>query len=155
MQIPEWQILPFCTQDAKGIAALEKICFSAPWSAQMILESAKNGHLFFVAKRDGQICGYCGLQIVLDEGYLTNLAVSPEMRRKGLGRALLCRLDEVAIERGLSFLTLEVRASNAVAKALYASAGFCPVGRRPGFYSAPKEDAILMTKEFKHENSGH
>jgi ribosomal-protein-alanine N-acetyltransferase len=153
--MPHFEIFSFSAADAAAMAELETVCFSSPWTAEMILSSFKNGDLFFVAKSGDTLCGYCGLQVVLDEGYLLNLAVAPAWRRKGIGKALLARLCKVATEQNLRFLTLEVRASNQAALALYAASGFSVAGRRTGFYTAPKEDAILMTKEFEHENSGH
>jgi ribosomal-protein-alanine N-acetyltransferase len=82
---------------------------------------------------------------VLDEGYITNVAVSPLHRRKGIAAKLLAELRAQAEEKELSFITLEVRASNVPAIALYEGAGYVPVGTRRNFYSAPKEDALLMT----------
>ena len=90
-----------------------------------------------------------GCQTVLDEGYITNVAVSPDCRRQGIGRALIAELAERAKRAGLAFVTLEVRASNTPAIALYEGAGFKPVGVRKNFYTAPSEDAVLMTLYLK------
>ena len=84
-------------------------------------------------------------QILLDEGYITNVAVSPDCRRQGVGRALIAALTAAARTQRLAFVTLEVRASNAPAIALYEGAGFVRVGVRKNFYAAPTEDAVLMT----------
>ena len=93
-----------------------------------------------------EVVGFAGMQQVLDEGYITNIAVAESCRRKGLGRAMLGALIDHCRESGASFLTLEVRQSNAPAIALYESMGFLPEGRRKNFYRQPTEDAILMTK---------
>ena len=86
--------------------------------------------------------------VVLDEGYITNVAVRPECRRNGIAQKLLQVFLDFAQAHKLAFLTLEVRASNYGAIALYGSRGFRSVGRRKNYYEHPKEDAIIMTKEF-------
>ena len=94
--------------------------------------------------------GYAGLHVVLDEGYIANVAVEEAARRHGVAGALLdvyCRFGQ----QHLSFLTLEVRESNKAAIGLYLKHGFEEVARRKSFYSDPKEDAIIMTREFTHE----
>lgn len=130
-----------------ALAALEAACFSAPWSENALREELENPNaLFWVAEdTDGAVCGYIGCQTVLDEGYIANVAVSPARRRRGVGRLLVDALTARAVQAGLAFLTLEVRVSNAPAIALYEKAGFRPVGKRKNYYSAPKEDALLMT----------
>ena len=96
---------------------------------------------------EGNILGYAGLHVVLDEGYIDNIAVQPDARRHGVASALLdvyCRFGAV----NLAFLTLEVRASNAPAIGLYEKYGFQRAGLRPGYYQQPREDAVIMTREF-------
>ena len=85
---------------------------------------------------------------MLDEGYINNVAVRPDCRRMGIATALLEALRRQGLEKGLSFLTLEVRESNRGARALYAGLGFAEAGQRRGYYLHPKEDAIIMTLEF-------
>ena len=128
-----------------ALAELEKQCFHAPWSENMLREELGGG-IFLVAEQDGQVQGYVGCQTVLDEGYITNVAVFPDCRRRGIAEALLHELLRRAEEKGLAFVTLEVRASNAPAIALYEKLGFAPVGVRKNYYSAPVEDGVLMTK---------
>lgn len=132
-----------------ALAAIEQACFAAPWSQDMLREELGKG-LFLVAERDGQAVGYVGCQTVLDEGYITNVAVSPDCRRQGVARALIDELLSRARAQGLAFVTLEARASNAPAIALYEGAGFVRVGVRKEFYTSPREDAVLMTR-FLHE----
>ena len=127
-----------------ALAEIEKACFHAPWSETMLREELGKG-IFLVAEQDGKTAGYVGCQAVLDEGYITNVAVSPDFRRQGIARALIAKLLAQAKAAGLSFVTLEVRESNAPAIALYAGAGFAPVGTRKNFYSNPTENAVLMT----------
>ena len=102
-------------------------------------------HEFIATMDGGRVLGYVGLMYVLDEGYISNVAVHPEARRQGIGDALIDALAAKAAELELAFLTLEVRESNAPAIALYAKHGFHPVGKRKNYYDAPKEDAVLMT----------
>ena len=107
---------------------------------------------FLVALDDNdKVAGYAGLQAVLDEGYITNVAVRPDCRRQGIAGKLL----QVFLDFGnhLAFLSLEVRASNYDAIALYGSRGFRSVGRRKNYYEHPREDAIIMTKEFEHHGA--
>ena len=130
-----------------ALAEIEQACFHAPWSETMLREELGKG-IFLVAERDGKAAGYVGCQTVLDEGYITNVAVSPDFRRQGIARALIAELIKQAQEKGLAFVTLEVRESNAAARALYAGAGFVPVGTRKNFYSNPTENAVLMTINF-------
>ena len=127
-----------------ALAELEKQCFHAPWSEKMLREELGGG-IFLVAEQDGEVQGYVGCQTVLDEGYITNVAVSPDFRRRGAARRLIAELIARAKEKGLAFVTLEVRESNAPAIALYTGAGFTPVGKRKNFYSNPTENAVLMT----------
>lgn len=134
--------------DVPQVAAIERQCFPDPWSERMLREHLDNQCAAALVARgeDGTILGYGGLLVVLDEGYITNIAVAESCRRKGLGRAMLGALIDHCRESGASFLTLEVRQSNAPAIALYKSMGFLPEGRRKNFYRQPTEDAILMTK---------
>ncbi len=137
----------FLPGDEEAIARLEEECFSEPWSEKAIIESADNGTLFFVFEEDRSILGYAGLQIVLDEGYVTNIAVTASARKKGIGSALTEKIISAGKEKKLSFVTLEVRFSNTAAVSLYEKFGFKTVGKRKNFYTAPKEDALIMTLE--------
>ena len=137
-------VVPMQERHLAALAEIEKVCFHAPWSADMLREELGKG-LFLVAERDGVAVGYVGCQTVLDEGYITNVAVSPDGRRQGVGRALIGTLVSHAGAQGLAFVTLEARTSNMPAIALYENAGFQKVGVRKNFYTAPVEDALLMT----------
>lgn len=129
-----------------AIAQIERECFHDPWSENGLREELESENNLFLAALEGEtVVGYVGCQTVLDEGYITNVAVSPLQRRKGIAAKLLAELRAQAEEKELSFVTLEVRASNVPAIALYEGAGYVPVGTRRNFYSAPKEDALLMT----------
>ena len=134
--------------DAGELARLEAACFAHPRSEAALLGEIgqPERYLLVAAKQAGELLGYAGLEYVLDEGYLTDVAVFPAVRRQGVGRSLLLELDQRGRELGLSFLTLEVRAGNAAAIALYRSLGYKEAGRRRGFYTDPREDALLMTK---------
>lgn len=131
------------------IAGIERECFSLPWTERM-LRSQLDGErcVFLAALEGGTVLGYAGLAHVLDEGYISNVAVAPAYRRRGVARALVTELAQRARALSLSFLTLEVREGNAPAIALYARHGFRVVGRRRGYYEKPREDALLMTLEF-------
>ena len=144
------RILPMNADHLDQVAELERICFSTPWSRNMLAEELENAlSAFLVAVDDGEnVVGYAGVQVVLDEGYITNVAVRPDCRRQGIAGKLLQVFLDFAQGNRLAFLTLEVRASNAAAIALYESRGFQAAGRRKNYYEHPREDAIIMTKEF-------
>ena len=146
------RIVPMTADHLDEVAELERICFSVPWSRNMLAEELDNLlSAFLVALDDsGKVVGYAGVQVILDEGYITNVAVRPECRRQGIAAKLLQVFLDFARANQLAFLTLEVRASNYDASALYGSRGFRSVGRRKNYYEHPKEDAIIMTLEFDH-----
>ena len=146
------RIVPMTADHLDEVAELERICFPDPWSRNMLAEELDNAlSAFLVALNDeGRVAGYAGLQVVLDEGTITNIAVRPECRRQGVARQLLDVFLNFARGNRLAFLTLEVRASNYGAIALYGELGFRSVGRRKNYYEHPREDALIMTKEFDY-----
>lgn len=130
------------------IELLEKQCFSVPWSRQALISQLPDDMHFFIAafNDSGRVLGYVGMMYVLDEGYISNVAVSPEYRRLGIADKLIESLIKRANEKNLSFVTLEVRESNLPAIELYRKNGFSDVGMRKNYYNKPTENAILMTK---------
>lgn len=135
-------------QDTPYIAELEKICFSVPWSKEALDESlGKSEYTFLVAEIEGAPAGYAGMIRALDEGDITDVAVFPRYRGKGVAYALIKALCEKAKVLGVAQLFLEVRESNAAALALYEKAGFKRIGLRKNFYDAPRENAVLMSCE--------
>ena len=130
------RIVPMTADHLDEVAELERICFTTPWSRNMLAEELDNYLSAFLVALDDQdhVVGYAGLQAVLDEGYITNVAVRPDCRKQGVAGK-------------------EVRASNYDAIALYGSRGFRSVGRRKNYYEHPREDAIIMTKEFEHHGT--
>ena len=140
----------------KDIAKLEKVCFSCPWSEQTITDAYKTGTRFFVAVKNNTVLGYVGISAIIDEGYITNIAVFPEYRKTGVATALLEHLFSFAKQNNLSFISLEVRESNTPAITLYEKFGFLVEGKRKNFYTSPTEDALIMTKRFeKNEDFSH
>lgn len=145
------EIVRMKQEHTAAAAELERLCFAKPWSEDALCEECDNPNaVFLVAVSGGDVLGYCGMHVVLDECYMDNVAVSPNHRREGVGRALVTALCEKARQRHAAFLTLEVRPSNSAAVRLYQSLGFVEVGRRTAFYSAPTEDALLLTKTFEY-----
>ena len=139
-------IRPAAESDLPALAALELACFSHPWSEKSLAATLDSGRsLFLLAEQAGEPLGYLGMEYVLDEGGITNVAVFPAYRRQGIADALIKELLRRAGGLGLATVTLEVRAGNAAAIALYQKNGFVPVGCRKNYYTAPTEDAILMT----------
>ena len=147
-------IVPMHADHLDEIAALERICFSRPWSRKMLAEELDNQCAAFLTALDavtGKVVGYAGLLVVADEGYITNVAVLPEYRRRGVAARLLQVFCDFAAGQKLAFLTLEVRPSNEAAIALYTGFGFTERGRRRNYYDLPKEDALILTRDFAQE----
>lgn len=147
-----YEIVPMDRSHVPQIAALEKACFSTPWSEAMLEDALFDTQASFIVAEDGEgnVLGYAGLHVVMDEGYIDNIAVEPDARRHGVASALLdvyCRFGAA----NLAFLTLEVRASNAPAIGLYEKYGFQQAGLRKGYYQRPREDAVIMTRTFPHD----
>lgn len=138
----------FKKEHLDSVCELERLCFSNPWSRRD-LESQINSDtsFFLVAVENGRVTGYMGLQIFSGEGYVTNVAVHPDFRRRGTAAALISQ----QLKNKMDFITLEVRESNAPAVSLYEKFGFEKIGVRPNFYTAPEENAIIMTKVLKNQ----
>ena len=131
------------------VALIEKLCFSEPWSEESLGLLLRDGNFGVVCVNDGRAVAYGGMTCCLDEGAVTNIAVHPELRRKGLGRQIVRAMLREAEKRGIKTVFLEVRESNSAARTLYASEGFLEIGRRKNFYRAPTEDAIAMAYYFE------
>ena len=131
------------------IAELEKICFSDPWSETSIASELNNKlSLWMVAIDNERVVGYVGSQTILGETDMMNIAVHPDYRKQGIGTALIVELIGELELRGSHSLMLEVRASNTPAISVYEKLGFIEVGRRKNYYRNPKEDALIMRKEW-------
>ena len=134
----------------KAVADLEKICFSDPWSENSVASELKNKlALWLVAEEEGRVAGYIGSQTCGDESDVMNVAVHPDFRRRGMAEALVNALVAELKAMDSHCLTLEVRASNVPAIALYEKLGFSEIGRRKNYYRNPKEDALIMRKEWE------
>ena len=136
-------IKPFEEKYLDDVYEIEKACFSHPWTREDLKKQLDidTSH-FLVAVENEKAVGYMGLQIFSGEGYVTNIAVLPRYRQRGIATALI----EKQLENPMDFITLEVRESNTPAIRLYEKAGFKNVGTRPNFYTDPVENAIIMTK---------
>lgn len=131
-----------------AVAELEKLCFSDPWSEGSIASELNNPlSLWLIAVVDGRVAGYIGSQSVPPEADVMNVAVYPEFRRQGIAEALVRALVAELHARNHESLTLEVRASNVHAIALYQKLDFVQVGRRPNYYRHPREDALILQKK--------
>ena len=133
------------------IAQLEAQCFSDPWSEKSVASELENPlSLWLVAEENGQVFGYVGSQTVLDESDMMNVAVDSGHRRQGIARALIEALIAELSKMGSRCLRLEVRVSNENARALYARMGFQQLGLRKNYYHNPKEDALILGKEWEN-----
>ena len=132
------------------VAALEKLCFSDPWSETSVASELDNPlSLWLIAEEEGTVLGYVGSQTVLDETDMMNIAVRPECRCRGIAAALIGELVNQLREHGSHVLRLEVRESNVPAIALYESMGFTQLGLRKNYYRNPKENALILGKEWE------
>ncbi len=143
------EILRMNESHVDGVAALEKLCFSDPWPVAAIMPELTNPlSLWLVAVEDGQVIGYVGSQSVMGWSDMMNLAVAAQYRRQGIAGKLVMELITQLKLQQVTCLTLEVRASNEPAISLYTRLGFCEVGRRPNYYYHPREDALILRKEW-------
>ena len=129
------------------VAELERLCFSSPWSEKALEEELENENAVFLVSED--VSGYVGCHFVCGDGAMTNLAVHPDHRRKGIAKALLTALEDEGRKLGAEAISLEVRKSNLSAIRLYEQMGYKTVGERPNFYTKPTENAVLMTLEIR------
>ena len=143
------QVRSMRREDVDAVVEIETEAFSSPWRKETFAELVDRPALEMLVMEhpDEGIVGYAVLWCIMDQGELANLAIVPRMRNRGLGTRLMARVIELARERGVAAMYLEVRESNAHALQLYRRFGFSEVGRRRGYYDRPKEDArILMAK---------
>ena len=134
----------------KEVAELETLCFRDPWSENSVRQELTNPlSLWLVAVEEGRVAGYVGSQTVMGETDMMNVAVHPDFRRRGVAEKLILVLCEKLRQAESHCLTLEVRASNAPAIHLYEKLAFSQIGRRPGYYRNPREDALILRKEWE------
>lgn len=140
---------PMRLRDLGEILKIEKLSFTTPWSKQAFLsELLDNDRAYYlVAKVNDRPVGYIGIWLVAGEGHVTNIAVHPDYRRRGIGNQLLLAIEKLALERGVNRLTLEVRVSNEGAQRLYRKLGYMPAGIRRRYYRDNDEDALIMWKD--------
>ncbi|HJQ99934.1 MAG TPA: ribosomal protein S18-alanine N-acetyltransferase [Candidatus Polarisedimenticolaceae bacterium] len=134
--------------DVPEVLAIERRSFATPWTEENFRHEVGANPVAVnrVLRAEGVVAGYVSAYVVAGELQVNDIAVAPEMRRRGFGRQLLDDVMAIARERGAAFATLEVRPSNAAARALYAARGFVEVGRRPGYYPESGEDALLLER---------
>ena len=139
-------IVPMRTDHLDTVVAIELQSSPEPWSRGIFEEELRDtaNRSFQVAVVDGTVVGFCSLLMQLAEGHIANIAVEPVMRGRRVGARLLLQAARVAIARGATAMTLEVRVSNVGARRLYQWFGFAPAGVRPRYYRSNNEDALIM-----------
>ena len=144
------KIVTMTADHVSQVAALEAICFHDPWSEKSVASELNNPLSLWLVALDGdRLAGYVGSQSVLGESDMMNVAVHPDYRRQGIAEQLCLALVEALKEKGNHCLTLEVRSSNEPAKALYEKLGFGQIGLRKNYYRNPREDALILRKEWE------
>ena len=145
MAVKELDFREMAPEDADAVEVVEKACFSIPWSRDSFWKEAANENTLYLLALDGErVIGYAGCWISFEECQITNVAILPEYRGQGIGTKLFGAIIEAVKAKGVTAMTLEVRPSNAPARALYARYGFKDAGRRPHYYQDDGEDAIIM-----------
>ena len=139
-------VRPMVMTDVDGVMAVEHDSFLTPWSRSAFEEELAQNRLarYIVAVENGEIVGYAGTWLVINEAHVTNVAVSGQRRREGIGRLLMQKLMELARDNDMESMTLEVRVSNAAARHLYEQLGFVEAGIRKNYYTETKEDALIL-----------
>jgi ribosomal-protein-alanine N-acetyltransferase len=133
-------------EDIPAVLAIESLSFSSAWPTNAFQNELRDNKLahYFVGRVDGRIVAYGGIWVILEDSHITTIAVHPDQRGKRLGEEMLVHLLDEAIERGASWITLEVRETNDVAQKLYRKYGFTVVSTRRGYYSDNNESALVM-----------
>lgn len=149
--VPGMTVEPFAPCHAQGMSELERLCFAEPWSERALLDmyTSPNAAAFVCVDAGGAVAAYAGMEYVLDEGQIINVATHPDFRRRGCAGALMRELESYSAERGVASLWLDVRLSNLPAQALYVKLGYSPAGTRRHYYRFPAEDALEMVKYLK------
>lgn len=138
---------PLSKKHINDILEIEKSCFAIPWSRASMENELKNNMAVYVAAvEDGRVAGYGGMWHIVNEGHITNIAVREDCRRRGIATMIINRMLEIAEEKEMIGITLEVRMSNTAAKSLYTKLGFKLEGIRPEYYEDNREDALIMWK---------
>ncbi|MDD3223977.1 MAG: ribosomal protein S18-alanine N-acetyltransferase [Clostridium sp.] len=141
------EISPFNEKYIDKILEIEKESFFDPWSKDSMEKELNNSFAkYIIALYKGEVIGYAGMWLILDEGHITNIAVAKKYRGIGAGSLLVEGLIDICKKRYITSMTLEVRKSNTTAHNLYEKYGFCDEGIRKGYYADTKEDAIIMWK---------
>ena len=148
-----FKIRPMEPQDLIAVWEIERLCFSIPWTKNAFLIEISDNRCarYLVAHIGGKVIGYGGMWLMIDEAHITNIAVHPSFRKKGVGHAVLKALIDVALRNDADKMTLEVRVSNREALSLYESMGFVGAGIRKRYYSDNNEDALIMWKTIDNE----
>lgn len=143
------EVLKMTLDQIDEIMVVENLSFRIPWSRDAFVQEITNNKFaeYFAAKVDGRVVGYAGMWKVIDEGHITNVAVHPDYRGNGVGKALIEHLINVAKNGGITRMTLEVRKSNLTAQGLYGKFGFKACGFRKAYYADNNEDAMIMWKD--------
>ncbi|HEX2040041.1 MAG TPA: ribosomal protein S18-alanine N-acetyltransferase [Acidimicrobiales bacterium] len=145
----EVQLVPMRRRHLRAVLRIESQVYPRPWSLSLFVSelALRSTRVYYVARVDGYVVGYCGVMLAGDDAHVTTLAVDPAWQRRGIATRLLLNAVRLATQRGARHLTLEVRVSNVPAQALYRRFGFRPAGVRKGYYVETNEDALVMWAE--------
>lgn len=142
-------VRPLYPDDLKAILEIERVSFATPWSLEAFKTELKDNEYarYLCLELEGQVIGYMGLWFILDEGHITNIAITPNHRGQHWGEFLMRSVMEKMLEQGMARMTLEVRVTNSPAQSLYKRLGFVTAGVRKGYYADTGEDALIMWAE--------
>ncbi|HPY36875.1 MAG TPA: ribosomal protein S18-alanine N-acetyltransferase [Clostridia bacterium] len=141
----EYKFRPMSVEDIPFVAQMEQVCFTSPWSERMLRAELKNRFAhYIVLETETDLIAYAGMWIMFNEAHITNVAVMPQYRRRGLGRSIMLECMKKALSLGATQMSLEVRVSNQAARNLYSNLGFTSEGRRKRYYEDTGEDALIL-----------
>lgn len=143
---PHIEIAPMSEQDIDDIVELESLCFNVPWSRDAFVNELTQNEraMYIIARHNNNVVAYAGMWKIFEEGHITNIAVHPQYRRKGVGSQLIEYMINMARKNNIKRMTLEVSVANIGAQNLYYKFGFCREGIRKKYYADSQEDAIIM-----------
>jgi [ribosomal protein S18]-alanine N-acetyltransferase len=146
-------VRPMHIDDLEAVLKIECVSFTIPWTLEAFqTELIDNEYARYLCiELEGQVIGYMGLWFILDEGHITNIAITPNHRGQHWGEYLMRSVMKKMVDEGMERMTLEVRASNSLAQSLYKRLGFTIAGVRKGYYADTKEDALIMWAELGRE----
>lgn len=151
LETPPCFLRPMTAEDLDGVMSIETVIYNFPWTRQIFVDCLRVGYICQVCEMDNALAGYCIMSVGAAEAHVLNLCISEDFRRQGLGERLLTHMLEIARQKHVGTVFLEVRPSNEPAINLYEKLGFNQIGTRHDYYPAKvgREDAVILAKSLE------